>query len=41
MLQQVPDYDTLKTIIGDFSYGIKTFQARILDKYIKSVFEEA
>jgi hypothetical protein len=39
--QQVPDYDSLKTIIGDFSYGMKALQTKILDKYIQSILEEA
>jgi hypothetical protein len=39
--QEVPDYDSLKTIIGDFSYGMKALQTKILDKYIQSILEEA
>ena len=39
--QQVPDYDSLKTLVGDFSYGMKALQSKILDKYAKSILEEA
>jgi hypothetical protein len=39
--QQVPDYESLKTLVGDFSYGMKALQSKILDKYAQSIFEEA
>jgi hypothetical protein len=38
--QQVPYYDILKNIIGDFSFGMKALKSKILDKYAKSIFEE-
>jgi len=39
--EQVPDYDSLKTLVGDFSYGMKALQAKILDKYAQSILEES
>jgi hypothetical protein len=39
--QQVPYYDILKNIIGDFSFGLKALQIKILDKYIQTILEEA
>jgi serine/threonine protein kinase len=39
--EQVPDYDSLKTLVGDFSYGMKAFQNKILEKYAQLILEEA
>jgi hypothetical protein len=39
--QQIPDYESLKTIIGNFSYCMKALQTKILDKCIHFIFKEA
>ena len=40
VFQQEPDYDSLKTLLGDFNHGMNVLQSKTWDKNAQSILDE-